>query len=302
MKNLKGGLRHSGYLVETDWLDQNLDSPELRVFDCTVNANLNPDPDPETIRKIPFTFESGRKHFNEAHIPGAGFIDILEDISDKMSALPMMMPSEEQFVAAMNKYGINNNSRVVLYSTTEPNWAARVWWMLRSVGFDNAAILNGGWAKWTGEGRPTSNQACTYPPGKFTARPRSGGFAGKDQVLNAINDPNVRLINALPPMIHAGSDGPVFGRKGRISSSVNVPYASLHDPATGSYLSVEQLREKFDAVHAGDAEQIIAYCGGGIASSNTAFALTLLGFNNVAVYDASMLEWGNDESLPMETD
>jgi len=174
--------------------------------------------------------------------------------------------------------------------------------MLRSFGFDNASILSGGWAKWTAEKRPISNQVCTYSPGQFTARPRAGGFVAKDEVLNAISDPNVRLINALPPMIHAGSDGPVFGRRGRISGSVNVPYSSLHDPDTGSYLPAEQLREKFDVVNVNDAERIIAYCGGGIASSNTAFALTLLGFNNVAVYDASMLEWGNDESLPMETD
>ena len=125
-------------------------------------------------------------------------------------------------------------------------------------------------------------------------------FVGKDEVLAAIGDRGVRLVNALPPPIFAGSGGPVFGRKGRIADSVNVPFGSLHDPDTGAYLPADQLRDKFDAVHVDSADRIIAYCGSGIAASSDAFALALLGYDNVAVYDASMSEWGYDESLPME--
>ncbi len=301
MTDLNDQIRSSEHLVETDWLERHLNAPELRIFDCTVHAEINQSPDQELVRKMPFTFESGRKYFNLNHIPGAGFIDILEDLSDKTATLPMMMPPEEQFIAAMSQYGINNDSRVILYSTTEPNWATRVWWMLRSFGFNNAAILNGGWAKWSKEGRAISNVGCTYPPGNFKVVSRPGGFVGQAAVLSAVNDPNTCLINALPAMIHKGSDGPIFGRKGHISGSVNVPYSSMHDPDTGRYLTKEQLQEKFNAVNVSNAKQIIAYCGGGIASSNTAFALTQLGFSNVTVYDASMLEWGNNNSLPMET-
>lgn len=103
-------------------------------------------------------------------------------------------------------------------------------------------------------------------------------------------------------MIYAGSGGPVFGRKGRITGSVNVPFMALHDPDSGRYLPPEQLWEQFEAVGSSKAERIITYCGGGIAASNAAFILTLLGYDNVAVYDGSMLEWGNDPSLPMERD
>ena len=302
MKKTAAEHNYAAYLVETDWLAQHLTEPDLRIFDCTVNAELNMDPDQARVRQFPFTFESGRAHFDEQHIPGAGFIDILGDLSDQTSTLPMMMPPEQQFIDAMTSYGINNKSRVVLYSTTEPNWSARVWWMLRAFGFDNAAVLNGGWSKWMAEGRSVSKQACRYPSTEFSAQRRPGGFVAKDDVLDAIHDDDVRIINALPPIIHAGSDGPVFGRRGRIAGSVNVPFMSLHDPDTGRYLPPQQLGEKFDAVRASEAENIIAYCGGGIASSNTAFALTLLGYKNVAVYDGSMLEWGNDNSLPMERD
>lgn len=290
--------QHPEYLVETDWLEQSLDMADLRVFDCTVN--VMPNPDPVLGQKFPFAYQGGRAHFDQEHIPRAGFIDIPGELSDPSSGLPLMLPSAEQFVEIMSNHGVSDDTRVVLYSSTEPNWAARVWWMLRAFGFDNVAILNGGMAKWRVEGRPISNQACTYEPGRFTTQPRPGAFVGKDEVLAAIGDDEVRIINALPSPIHTGSSDVVFGRKGRIAGSVNVPFGSLHDPDTGSYLPADQLHKKFEAVFTSEVERIITYCGGGIASANSAFTLALLGYDNIAVYDASMLEWGNDESLPME--
>ena len=298
MTATENGFQNPEYLVETDWLEQHLNDPDLRVFDCTVVAGPNPNPD--LAKKIPFAFESGRAHFDEAHIPGAGFIDLLGDLSDRSSKLPLMMPTEEQFVDAMSRCGVGDGMRIVLYSTSEPMWASRVWWMLRAFGFEGAAILNGGWAKWTAEGRPVGDESCTYTTARFTARPRSGTFVGKDDVLAGIGDKGVRIINALPPAMHTGAGGPVFWRKGRIASSVNVPTGTLHDTETGTYLPANELRKIFDAVRVDGSARIITYCGGGIASSNSAFALALLGYDNIAVYDGSMFEWGNDESLPME--
>jgi len=290
----------SEYLVETNWLEENLDTTDLRVFDCTVN--VVPNPDMEQRKKVPFVYQSGRDNFEQAHIPSAGFIDIPSELSDKSTNLPLMTPSEKQFVEVITQCGISDDSRVVLYSTTESNWAARVWWMLRSFGFDNATLLNGGWAKWTKENRPVSNQDCAYLPGKVTVHPRTRAFVDKDAVLSAIGDDNVLIINALPSEIYTGSSDIAFGRKGRISDSVNVPFTSLHDQDTGRYLSSSQLRKKFDAVQVNEAKQIIIYCGGGIAASNDAFTLSLLGYDNISVYDGSMLEWGNDALLPMEMD
>ncbi len=294
------GVQDTAFLVNTNWLAKALDSPGLRVFDCAVVAG--PNPDPELGKTFPFAFESGREKYDSGHIPGAGFVDILGDLSDKPSPLPLMLPAEKQFEAAMAKYGVGESDHVVLYSSTEPMWATRVWWMLRAFGFDNVAILNGGWAKWLLEERPVSQAACDYLPATFRAHPRPEMFADKEDVLSAISDDATCIINALPPAMHTGSGGPVFGRKGRIAGSVNVPNGVLHDPDTGTYLPTSELRTLFSEAGAGDIDRIITYCGGGIASSNNAFALTLLGHKNVAVYDASMFEWGNDHSLPMETD
>lgn len=288
------------YLVDTDWLELHLEDTNLRIYDCSVSVQENPDT--ELSKKFPFIYKNGSTQYKQGHIPRAGFIDIPGVLSDLASDLPLMLPPEKQFIETMSNYGVGDNTRVVLYSTTEPNWSARVWWMLRSFGFDNAVILNGGWEKWKKEGRATSNQPCEYLPGQFTSCHRPDLFVEKDQVLNAIEDEGACIVNALPFFLHTGASDIAFGRKGKIVSSVNVAFTSLHDPITGCYLSSEKLQKIFDDVGADNAKQIINYCGGGIASSNTAFALTLLGYNNVSVYDGSLLEWGNDTSLPMEMD
>jgi len=298
LKTIEKKYRHSEYLVETAWLEQHLEASSLRVFDCTINVSLNPDAVQR--QKRPFVYESGIANFDQGHIPHAGYINVASDLSDSSSDLPLMMPSEVHFLEMMRSYGVNDDSHVVLYSTTEPNWATRVWWMLRSSGFNNVSILNGGWEKWRSEKRPVSNKACEYVRGILSLKSRTDSFVDKDQVLNAIGKDDIRIINALPIEMYDGSSEFSFGRKGRIINSVNVPFYSLHDIDTGSYLPADQLQKKFDEVNAEKSKHIIAYCGGGVAASNDAFALALLGYENVSVYDGSMMEWGNDPSLPME--
>jgi len=180
-------------------------------------------------------------------------------------------------------------------------WATRVWWVLRAVGFDDAAILNGGLAKWIAEGRLTSNTPFAYDPARLAATPRPEVFVDKHLVHAALGVPGKLLIHALTPSVYDGSnDALVFGRRGRIPGSVNIPSGTLHDSETGAYLPARQLRDIFKAADADRAEHIITYCGGGVNATNDAFALCLLGYENVAVYDGSMNEWGNDESLPVE--
>jgi thiosulfate/3-mercaptopyruvate sulfurtransferase len=213
-----------------------------------------------------------------------------------------MLPSPEDFAAAMGRFGVGDNSRVVLYSTTAPQWAARVWWMLRNYGFDNAAVLNGGFQKWAREGRPVeTGPAKPRAAARFTVRENRGLMVGKEAVLGAVGDEATCTINALSREQHAGTGGNVYGRIGRIAKSVNVPAATLIDPATGAFLPAADIRAKFDAIGAFDKPRIITYCGGGIAASTDALALVMLGHPDVRLYDASMSEWSNDASLPMET-
>jgi thiosulfate/3-mercaptopyruvate sulfurtransferase len=288
-----GGYVHPEYLVETDWLAAHLGDPKLVVLDCTTH--LIPDP------KITYTVTPGREDFEKGHIPGAQFVDLQADLSDN-AALPLrfMLPKPAEFAAAMRRFGISDDSKVVTYSTANPQWATRVWWVLRVYGFDNAAVLNGGFQKWTKEGRAVeAGLAKSRPAGSFSERPAKKLMADKHDVLAAIGDGAVCTINALQAAQHAGAGGNTYGKPGRIAGSVNVPTAGLIDPASNTFLPPAQLRAQFDAVHAFD-KQVITYCGGGIAASATAHALVMLGHPDVRLYDASMSEWAIDDSLPME--
>jgi len=280
-------------LVESGWLEDHLDDPDLRILDCTVK--LGPD-----------GAVSGRADWEVAHIPGSAFADLIHDLSDPNNTrYSFPFPPAEQFAAAMSQLGVGDSTRVVLYDAGPNMWAARLWWMLRAYGFDNAGVLGGGFARWTREGRPVSSEAPSYPPGQFVARPRPNLIATKDEVLESINHGDRCIINALSAEAHSGRTPPRHGRPGHITSSVNVPAmgtGAIVDPESLTYLPLDQIRAKFKDVGALDKERVITYCGGGIAASSAAFALHLIGVDNVAVYDGSLSEWANDPSLPMETE
>jgi thiosulfate/3-mercaptopyruvate sulfurtransferase len=288
--------QHPEYLVETDWLHAHLADPNLRVLDCT--AYLPNYFDASAAQKVEIV--NGRDHYEQGHIPGSAFADIIHELSDQQNKKFMFpMPSVAQFAAAMSRYGVGEGSRVVLYDDMFNIWAARVWWMLRSFGFENAAVLNGGWKKWANEGRPISTAPSTYPAAHFVARPRPERIATKDEVLAAIGSGATCLVNGLDPEEFAGR-GPVrYGRPGHIPSSVNLPSVGVVDLATSTYLKPEQLHALAMQTGAMSKERVIAYCGGAIAASSAAFALSLLGVANVALYDGSLTEWAADPALPL---
>jgi len=282
----------SSTLVETDWLAERLDDPGLRVFDCTVWLR----PDPPRIYRV----ESGRADYDAGHIPNSGFLDLAE-LSDPDTKLNFMMPSPGQLAAAMAARGVSDDSQVVLYSRMTIQWATRIWWMLRAIGFDNALVLNGGFDKWQAEGRAVTTDPTNYPAGALSARPRAGLFCDRDEVRQAMDDSGACVVNALRSSLHDGSDKVNYGRPGRIAGSMNIPAADLLDAETKAYRPWPELEALFKDSGVLDRERVVLYCGGGIAATSDAFVLTMLGHDNVTVYDASMSEWANDPAMPMET-
>ena len=285
-------------LVEPDWLLGQLGAGDLRILDCTVE--LAP------VGAVDRSPISGRAGWEAGHIPGSNFADLIGELSDTSNTrYSFPFPSQEQFASAMSKLGVDDGTRVVLYDTGVGMWATRLWWLLRAYGFDRAGVLNGGWQRWKREGRPVSTDPAPTHEAAFVARPRPELIVGKDDVLAAIGDSNQLIINALRPEAHSGASPPRHGRPGHITSSVNVPAmgpGSIVDPETSTYIPLDQIRAKFEGVGVPGKERVITYCGGGIAASSAAFALHLIGVDNVALYDASLSEWANDPTLPMETD
>jgi thiosulfate/3-mercaptopyruvate sulfurtransferase len=282
----------SSPLVSTAWLADAVTRPELRILDCSVVMRTAPDGT--------YSFVPGRDEWNAAHIPGSVFLDVLGELADKTSALPMMMPPAAVFGAAMEQHGVGEGTRVVLYDRGNHAWATRVWWMLKACGFDSASVLDGGFKKWLAEGRPTSSEPVPYPRGRFVPRPRPELFVGRGEVLAALERRDTVLINALSPEEHRGEAKTRLPRAGRIPGSSNVHCQALLDPVTNAYHPRAQLEELFAAAGALGAERTVTYCGGGIAATSDAFALALLGVRNVAVYDGSLAEWTADPALPLE--
>ena len=290
-------MREPQALIGTEHLAGSLHQPDLRIYDCTTYLEPTPAGSDD-----PYIAVSGRRTFEEAHIPGADFLDLQGEFSDATTRLRFMMPATAQLEAAFGRHGLGASSRVVLYSIGSMMWATRFWWMLRSLGFDRAAVLDGGFDKWKAEGRATeSGPAKGYAPTTFAARPRPGLFVGKEAVLAALEDPSTVIVNALGPQFHKGLEPSRYGRPGRIPGSVNVPAASLVNPATKAFTTLADAEAKLTAGGVTKDRNVICYCGGGISATLDLFLLHQLGHDKLTLYDGSMGEWAKDSSLPIET-
>lgn len=287
-------------LVSTEWLAHNLNERNLRIFDCTVFLDF----DKDTGIKI----RDGQPEYEEAHIPGAAFLNLYRDLSVRVNNLEFMMPSSKTFSNALSAAGLGNEHQAVVYSSSSTvYWATRLWWMLRASGFTNAFVLDGGLKKWRAERRPIKSGWEYYPTATFISKPDAARWADKEEVLAEIESPTVCTINTLSKDEFSGTgkqtefEKQAYGRKGRIFGSRNIPYASLLTEE-GLFEPKNKLKQIFEEANVLYNERIILYCGAGLSSTIGALALHIIGYDNVAIYDGSLNEWGQNHSLPMETD
>lgn len=275
-------------LVDAAWLAACIDDGDVVVLDCSVQIAGMPGDD--------MVATSGRVAYDGGHLPGAMFADLVDDLSDTDQSIDFAVPTPEAFCAAMGRLGVGDDSCVVLYDTSGGMWAARVWWMLRWVGFDRAAILDGGLSAWTAAGHALSSDRVTPSAATLTVRPRPEMIADRHEVLASIDDPATRLIDTLMRE-HFNGEMAMYARPGHIEGADNVPMFAALDSNGSAASSLDVAR-----AHGGATDQrVITYCGGGIAASLSAFALVRAGWSDVAVYAASLQEWAADPSLPMST-
>ena len=270
-------------VVSTQWLADHLGSDKLVIVDATVNVASAPH----------HGYVSGHEQFIlTGHVPGARFADLLETFSDPEGRFPFTKPDRERFEAAAGALGIDNDTTVIVYDAAVGQWASRIWWLFRTWGYDRVAVLDGGFTKWRAEERETEIGHRSVEPASFTGRERPELWADKAHVERVTNGAvNAALVCGSPPGDFSG-EKPGRTRAGHIPGSISVPAGRLVDRGTNALLDETTLRDKFAPVL--DDEQVIAYCGGGIASTAVALSLTILGHRNVVVYDGSLNEWAAD--------
>ena len=261
-------------LINVDQLAAILDDPTVRIVDT---------------RWYLADVRQGRREYQHSHIPGALFLDVEDDLStpgDGPGRHPL--PNWDAFARRIGEAGIGNNHRVVAYDTADGSIAARLWWMLRRLGHDDVAVLDGGWTAWTKAGLPQNDVAPSLPPATFVGTLQPGGWIDREALLDELG--SVILLDARAPERYEGITEPVDPIAGHIPTAKSAFHGGNVNQ-DGTFKSAEELRRRFLALGASTAEPAVTYCGSGVTSCHHVLALHLAGLPEPLLYPGSWSDW-----------
>jgi thiosulfate/3-mercaptopyruvate sulfurtransferase len=282
-------------LVTTDWLAAHLEDEDLRVVD--IRGYVKKWDLGGGRQKAEYL--AAREEYDEAHIPGAVYVDWTSDITDPEDPVSVQIAPPERFAGSMGPLGIGDDTSVVIYDHAGGQFATRLWWALTYYGHDEVFVLDGGWGKWTAEGRPTTHEIPAPQPATFTPRPRAGWRTEAEALLG---EGDALVLDARDEGQYTGAVARGEARAGHVPGAAHLHSDSLLDPDSGTFRSEEELERRLReaGVPRDRDEPVIAYCNGGVASTVPLFALHRLGYKRLTNYDGSWNEWGVREDLPVE--
>jgi len=280
-----------GPLVSVRELAAHLHDPDVLILDATV---ILPSPQFDGDYRV----SSGESRWLDAHIPGARFADLLGSLSAHDAPYHFTVPDPQTLAEAFRSLGVDDGKQIVVYDSDSGLWAARVWWMLRSLGI-RAAILDGGFSQWRLEHQPIESGAVEPIPGAaLTVRVDPKAWVDRARVEAIVRGEETgTLICALSSELFNGTVPTRYRRRGHIPGSRSFPARRLFG-SDGAYLQPAELALQAAPVLADAARPLIVYCGGGISAAANALALTLLGETEISIYDGSLEEWAADPALP----
>jgi thiosulfate/3-mercaptopyruvate sulfurtransferase len=274
-------------LISTDVVADRVTNGSWLIADCRYNLNDE---------------DWGRAEYHRGHIPGAVFVDVAHELAGERSGGNGRhpLPTIDAMAATFGRLGIANGTQVVAYDQDTGAFASRLWWMLRYLGHDAVAVLDGGFAKWAGEGRPVRSDSDTRQPVHFTPRLRQQMRVTVDETLAHLGDPAVLLIDARSPDRYAGRPDPLDTVYGHIPGARNRYYRD-NVTETGVMKPAGELRADFETVLAGTAaNQAVLYCGSGITACHNLLAMEHAGLHGARLFAGSWSEWESDPHRPIE--
>lgn len=272
-------------IISTEELATHLHDPAWAIIDCRFDL-AKPD--------------WGAGSYAEAHIPGAVYAHLNRDLSapvtDQTGRHPL--PEVDTLVMTLGNWGIGNNTQVVAYDTTGGSYAGRLWWLLRFLGHNAVAVLDGGFPKWQKEGRPVTGGVEHRTPSHFTGKPDWSLATSADEVEQIRLDPGYRLIDARAPERFRGEVEPIDPVAGHIPGAVN-RFHALNLSPDGTFLPPEILRAQFEDLLQGiSPENAVVYCGSGVTSIHHLIAMQIAGLPGARLYPGSWSEWIVDRKRP----
>ena len=258
---------------------------QWRVFDCRHDL-ARPD--------------FGETQYREGHIPGALFAHLDRDLSARKTGRNGRhpLPQPEIFVSWLGKQGVQPSDQVVCYDAGPGSMAARLWWMLRWIGHEQAAVLDGGLAKWTAERRPVTSDVPRSTPFNYPIKPRKDFVVDVNFVAKNVED--LLLVDARAPVRYRGEQEPIDPMAGRIPGAKN-RFSSDNLTAQGTFKTPAELKKEFEAVlHGGAPSEAIHYCGSGVAACHNLLAMEVAGLKGGKLYPGSWSEWSADPKRPQE--
>jgi thiosulfate/3-mercaptopyruvate sulfurtransferase len=279
------GFARPELLASTEWLADELSRPDVRIVDC----RWRPD-------------GTGHAVFGSGHIPGATYLDWRTELNEATSddsGHALRLAGPQAVGASMSRAGVGAASTLVLYDDTDALYAARVWWSLRVYGFESARILDGGFPAWVGEQRPLSTGVLPHPETSFTPRLNPRLRLTTTDVRSLLGSPDAQIIDGRAVPEFKGHEGNAR-RLGHIPGAVNVPIGALHEAGTQRLLDADAIRSVLNRATVARGRRLVCYDGSGVGAAKLAFVLTLMGYDDVAVYDGSWAEWGDRLDLPVE--
>ena len=284
------------HLCETDELADLIAAgdPKLRIVDMRgyVRTRLLEDGSQRA------DYLPAHKQYAEGHIPGAIYIDWTRDIVDVTDPIPVQIAPVSQLVDVFQRAGIGDEYNIVAYDDQPVSqFATRLWWVLRTLGFHKVRVLNGGLRKWMYEKRPITAEVPDYPPAHLTAHPRPTLRVTAEEVVSLLGSDGITLLDARGAdqyynEVHRGTRG------GHIPGARLLPREWLITE-TGEFLPSEELLQKVEHAGANAADRCVAYCNGGVAATAVLFALSMLQYPNLSNYDGSWNEWSERLDLPV---